>query len=81
MANLGLVQRFGIYGMRSLSTTGAIMYPFEPKFSLQDAFHDKSDFSVFSNGAFEEIEKADFLIEGDSWWYEVQSVDISHQPV
>ena len=56
------------------------MHPFEPQLSLQGEFHGKSALSVFSNGAFEETEKVDFLIGGDSWWYEVQTVDIYHHP-
>ena len=50
--------------MRLLSKSGAIMHPFEPQLSLQGEFHGKSALSVFSNGAFEETEKADFLIGG-----------------
>ena len=38
------------------------MYPFEPQFSFQGAFHGKSALSVCSNGAWEATEKADFFI-------------------
>ena len=66
--------------MRLLSKPGAIMHPFEPQFSLQGAFHGKSALSVCSNGAFEETYKSYYLFGGGSWWYEVQSVEISHHP-
>ena len=53
------------------------MYPLEPHFSLHGAFHGKSALSVCANGAFETTGKANFLLGGDSWWYEVQSIEIS----
>ena len=66
--------------MGTLSKPGAIMYPIEPQFSHQGAFHGKSAFSVCSNGEFEETDKADFLLGGVIWWYEVRRVEISHHP-
>ena len=42
------------------------MYPFEPQLSIQGEFHGKSALSVCSNGAFEETDKANFLIGGGS---------------
>ena len=50
--------------MRSSSKCGAEMQPFEPQFSLQDAFNGKLALSFFSNGACEATDKADFLIGG-----------------
>ena len=48
--------------MRSSFKRGAEMHSFEHQFSLQDAFNCELDLSVFSNGACEATDKADFLI-------------------
>ena len=41
------------------------MHTFEPRFSLQGAFHGKSDLSVCSNGACKATNKFNFLIGGE----------------
>ena len=64
IATLGLVRRFGLNGIRFLSKPSEIMHLFEPRLSLQGAFHGKPNLSVFSNGAFEETDKAGFFIGG-----------------
>ena len=40
------------------------MHHFESQFSLQGAYYGKSASSVFSNGAFEETDKANLLLGG-----------------
>ena len=64
IANLGLVRRFGLNCIRSLSKTNAIMHPLEPHISLQGALHGKLALLVCSNGVFEETDKANYLIGG-----------------
>ena len=64
IATLNGVRRFGLDGMSLLSKRGAKMYPFEPQFSLQGAFHSKPAFSVCSNRVCEATDKADFLLGG-----------------
>ena len=64
IATLGLVRCFGVYVMRLLSKSSAIMHHFEIQFSLQGVFHGKLALSVCSNGEFEATDKANFLIGG-----------------
>ena len=64
IATLGLVECFGLNSMRSLSIPGTIMQPFGSQFSLLGAFSGKLALSACSNGAFEETDKANFLIGG-----------------
>ena len=64
IVTLGLIRRFGLNDMRSLSKPGAIIHLFEPQFSLQGASHGKLVSSVCSNGAFEETDKANVLVGG-----------------
>ena len=59
------------------------MHPFEPQFLLQGVFQGKSSLSVFSNGAYEATDKANFLIEGGQlvvwgtkrWYFERDNND------
>ena len=54
------VRRFDLDGTMLLSKRGAKIHPFEPQFSIQGVFNGKLAFSVFSNGACEATDKADF---------------------